>query len=243
MDKHGHRWTGWLLLLAAGLCLTVRAEAEISGAEIMEQVRMRMPVETIQLTGFIRTRKGRQNIDRALRSEIRFGDFEPNLRFQLQDGFGSPLTRARISWRDGVPVFQQWDAEDAPLPDAAAADEIADTGLNWSDLSLDFLWWEGAELAGRERIKTRSSHVVRIPAPPERPDLSAVRLWIDASALFVVRAELLGPEGKPVRRIDVDSLVEFAEGQWMVKDLIIRDYLNNRRMGVRFEKVVIGEEP
>lgn len=227
--------------LILALLTPLRAEELSSGAEVMEQVRMRLPVEPVRLTGFIRTREGRQNIDRGLRSEIRFGDPEPNLRFQLQDRFGSPLTRARITWRDGVPVFQQWDAEEEALPDAAASDEIADTGLNWSDLSLDFLWWDGAEITGRERVKTRSSHVVRIPAPPERPDLSAVRLWIDTTALFVVRAELLGPNGRPVRRIDVDSLVEIGDGEWMVKDLIIRDHVNNRRMGVRFEDVVIGD--
>jgi hypothetical protein len=217
------------------------AEVALTGRQIMTEVRQRLPLEPVRLTGFIRTREGRRNIDRALVSELRFGDPEPHMRFELRDHFGESLARARISWTGAVPRFELRDAEDEALPDAKPADEIADTGLSWSDLSLDFLWWEGAELTGRERVKTRTSHIVRIPAPPERPDLSAVRLWIDTTALFVVRAELIGPEGRPVKRIDVDSLVEIREGEWMVKDLIIRDYPHNRRMGVRFEEVEVIE--
>ncbi|MCC5846629.1 MAG: outer membrane lipoprotein-sorting protein [Verrucomicrobia bacterium] len=229
-----------LLGLAFGV---VRADAEPeTGQELMWEVRARLPPMPLRLTGFIRTREGRRNIDRALVSELRFGEVVPHMRFELADGFGETLTTARISWPEGTPHFQQWDAEGEPIPETDPADEIAETGLTWSDLSLDFLWWEGAEITGRERIKTRPAHVVEIPAPESHPHLTAVRLWIDTSALFIVRAQLIGPEGANVKRIDVDSIVEVREGMWMVKDLIIRDQKNNRRMGIRFEDVEELEE-
>lgn len=227
--------------LLAGMGPGVRAE-EVGGEGILEEVRARLPLQPLRLEGFIRTREGRRNIDRPLVSELRFGDVAPHMRVGVSDRFGDVLETSRITWLAGAARVERWDAEGGPLPDAQPADEIAGTGLTWSDLSLDFLWWEGAEITGRERVKTRSSHVVRVPAPEDRPDLSAVRLWVDVSALFVVRAEILGPDGAPLRRIDVDSIVEIREGVWMVKDLIIRDHANNRRLGVRFDEVVELEE-
>ena len=217
------------------------AEPE-TGEELMREVRARLPPMPLRLTGFIRTREGRRNIDRALVSELRFGEIIPHMHFELADAFGETLTSARISWPEGTPHFQQWDAEGEPVPETDPADEIAETGLTWSDLSLDFLWWDGAEITGRERIKTRPAHVVEIPAPDSHPHFSAVRLWIDTNALFIVRAQLMGPDGDNVKRIDVDSIVEVREGMWMVKDLIIRDQKNNRRMGIRFEDVKELEE-
>ena len=228
------------LLLPAALALpsaALRAEAELTGEDLMLNVRAHLPPMPLRLTGFVRTREGRRNVDRSLVSELRFGRFPPEIRFQLADRFGAPLTSARISWPGQEPRFEQWDADENPLPDAAPGDELADTGLTWSDLSLDFLWWDGAEITGRERVKTRPAHVVVIPAPESRPDLSAVQLWIDTNALFIVRAQLLGPDGERVKRIDVDSIVEVEDDMWMVKDLIIRDQINNRRMGIRFEDV------
>jgi len=239
MDRHGHLWMRLIVMITACWSWPLHADEPLSGAGVMAEVRARLPLDPIRLTGFIRTREGRQNIDRSLVSEVHFGDAEPHIRFELRDRFGDRLSRARISWPG--PRFELWNAADEPMPDGNPNDEIAGTGLSWSDLSLDFLWWEGAELAGRERVKTRNSHIIRIFVLFERPDLSAVRLWIDTTALFVVRAELIGPEGRPVKRIDVDSLVELREGEWMVKDLIIRDLSQNRRMGVRFEEVEVIE--
>lgn len=227
-----------LTLLVLMLPLTsLHAEDDLTGEDLMHSVRAHLPPMPLRLTGFVRTREGRRNIDRSLVSELRFGNAPPEIRFQLADRFGAPLTSARISWPGITPRFQQWDADANPLPDAVPGDELADTGLTWSDLSLDFLWWDGAEITGRERIKTRPAHIVVIPAPDSRPDLSAVQLWIDTSALFIVRAQLLGPNGERVKRIDVDSIVEVRDDMWMVKDLIIRDQINNRRMGIRFEDV------
>lgn len=210
---------------------------ELTGGQVMEEVRARLPLEPVRLTGFIRTRDGRRNVDRALISELHFGSPVPHIRYQVMDAFGDRVATARIAWPDGAAHFTLLDENEEPVDGADLSDEISETGLTWSDLSLDFLWWPGAEITGRERVRTRASHVVSIPAPPHQPALGSVRLWIDTSALLVVRAELLGPDGERLKRIDVDSIVEIEPDVWMVKDLLIRDYANGRRMGVRFEDV------
>jgi len=227
-----------LILLTVLILATAPLLAEdLTGEQLMEEVRARLPPEPVRLTGFIRTRDGRRNVDRGLISELHFGSPVPHIRYQVMDAFGSLVATARIAWPDGTAHFTLYDENDDPVEDARLSDDIAETGLTWSDLSLDFLWWPGAEITGRERVRTRASHVVRIPAPPHHPELGGVRLWIDTSALLVVRAELLGPDSERLKRIDVDSIIEIEPDVWMVKDLLIRDHANNRRMGVRFEEV------
>jgi hypothetical protein len=225
---------GWLLTAAAG-------RAELSGGDLLLEVRDRLPPETVTLRGFIRTREGRRDTDRGLVSTLDFGASPPRVAYRLMDGFGTPVLDARITWTPAGPNLELRDPGGEPVEGAVLSDEIPGTGLSWSDLSLDFLWWTGAEITGQERIKTRAARVVRVPAPPGRPDLSAVTLWIDTATSLPVRAELLDPGGVRLKRIDVDSLLELEPGVWMVKDLLIRDYAGGRRMGVRFEEVLRGD--
>jgi hypothetical protein len=208
-----------------------------SGDVLMRNVQAQLPGMPLLMTGFIRTRRDGEDQDRRLETELRFGDQIPHAIYTLTDALGGPLTKVKVSWPEGVPVFQQWDAngEEMPVPDPM--DEVADTGLTWSDLSLSFLWWPGAEVTGSDRVKTRSSYVVQLPAPEGRDDLAEVRLWVDKKALFIVKAELRDQKGKVLKRIEVDSIKEIRDDFWMVKDLLIRDRKNGVRMGVRFLEV------
>lgn len=207
------------------------------GETLMRRVRAQLPMMPLRMSGFIRTRDDRGERDRRLTSELRFGDPLPRGTYTLADRFGTPVTKVRVGWPLGEPVFQQWDAEGEPLPAPEPSDEVADTGLTWSDLSLSFLWWPGAEVEGRDRVKARTAHVVRLPAPPGREDLDAVKLWVDQKALFIVRADLLDSAGDVLKRIEVESIKKIREDFWMVKDLKIRDYAGERRIGIRFEEV------
>jgi len=213
-----------------------------SGPALMREVRGRLPTMPLRMSGFIRTREDGKDRDRLLVSELRFGDSVPSASYTLSDRFGAPLTVARVTWPRGRAVFEQWNADGGKLPAPEPSAEVADTGLTWSDLSLSFLWWSGAEVVERDRVKSRVAYVVRIPAPESREDVDTVRLWIDRKALFIVKAELLNAEGDLLKRIEVDSIKEIREGLWMVKDLKIRDEAGGRRMGIRFEEVEELEE-
>lgn len=223
------------------------AEAEkqvvFTGPLLMREVQRRLPPMPLKMTGLIRTRRKGDDTDRKLVSELRFGDATPHAIYRLWDAFGDPITTVKVTWGGGLPVFEQWDAKGEPLPAPAALDEVADTGLSWSDLSLSFLWWENAEITGEGRVKTRPAYEVTIPAPDSRPDVKFVRLWVDKKALFIVKAELRDEQDKLIKRIEVDSIKEVREDLWMVKDILIRDKKNKLRMGIRFQEVEeIGAE-
>lgn len=216
----------------------VDTDAEPDAQQVMRAVRRQLPPMPLDLHGFIRTRERRVQQDRRLLTELRFGEEVPTARYSLFDAFGDPLVKVRVRWPDGKAEYAQWDADGKELPVPSPADEVADTGLTWSDLSLDFLWWPGAELLGNEQVKSRRAYVLLLPAPPERKDVDRVKLWVDQRALFIVRAELMDEKGELLKRIEVDSIKQVREDFWMVKDLIIRDFLHNRRIGIRFEDVI-----
>ncbi|MEX2608218.1 MAG: outer membrane lipoprotein-sorting protein [Kiritimatiellia bacterium] len=205
---------------------------------VMRAVRGQLPPMPLNLHGFIRTRERRVQQDRILLTELRFGDPVPMARYTLSDAFGDPVVRVQVRWPDGKAEYAQWDANGAPLPVPSPSDEVADTGLTWSDLSLDFLWWPDAELLGREQVKSRQAYILLLDAPPERKDVHRVKVWVDERALFIVRAELMNEKGEVLKRIEVDSIKQVREDLWMVKDLIIRDFIHNRRIGIRFEDVI-----
>lgn len=230
----------WLiLLLVCGTCIGFAEEAPLpEGSALMQQVRAQLPPMPLRLDGFVRTRKGKVQQDRRLVTELHFGEPVPYARYTLSDNFGDLITKVQVSWPEGVPSFAQWDADGNPLPAPAPQDRVADTGLTWSDLALDFLWWPGAEVQGRDLVKTRNAIVILIPAPEETPDVDQVKLWVDERALFVVRAQFLDAKGKLLKEIEVDSIKKVREDFWMVKDLIIKDRVNKSHMGIRFEDVI-----
>lgn len=209
---------------------------------VMQAVREQLPHMPLNLHGFIRTRQRRVQQDRLLLTELRFGDAVPMARYTLSDAFGDPVVQVQVRWPDGEAEYAQWDAEGDPLPEPSPSDEVADTGLTWSDLSLDFLWWPEANLLGQEQVKSRQALVLILDAPAEREDVHQVKLWVDVRALFIVRAELMDKKGKLQKRIEVDSIKQVREDFWMVKDLIIRDFIHNRHIGIRFEEVIEVDE-
>ncbi len=229
-----------ICLLLFGLCghlhATETAPTPLDGPGLLLRVRAQLPPIPLRMSGFVRTRDGRTQTDRPLSVELHFGDRIPNAGFVLTDAFGDVLDQVRVSWPRGHAVFERFSAAGEAIDPPAPEDRVADTGVRWSDLSLDFLWWEGAEIVGSERIKTRPSHIVRLPAPGGGKTRQ-VRLWIDQKAFFVVRAEFLDGEGRVLRRFEVDSIKEIREDFWMVKDVVIRDYENGLRAGIRFEEI------
>ena len=217
-----------------------------TGGEVMRRVRAQLPARPIRMAGLVRTRRDGKDQDRRLISELRFGEAVPRAEYRLFDAFGEPLTRVEVAWPEGRASFSQWDGDGERLPDPDAGDEVVDTGLTWSDLSLDFLWWPGARLEGSARVKARSCHVVVLPAPPRRETmgdaLDHVKVWVDQKAYFILKAELFDREGERIKRIEVDTIKEIRKDVWMVKNLLVRDWRNGVRMGIRFQEVEELEE-
>lgn len=198
------------------------------GPALMRQVRDNLPPMPLRLTGEVRTRSGKDRTTHSLISELRFGNTPATAAFALADAFGTPIADYRVTWQDHTPV---WTQNGTPL---ASPTDLAGTGLQGADLALSFLWWPGAEVTGIQRIRARDAYEVRIPSPDGS---GAVRMWIDKRALFVVEAELLDKEEDVLRRVEVDRLKKIREDLWMVQDLVVRDFENDRTINIRFSEV------
>ena len=109
--------------------------------------------------------------------------------------------------------------------------------FNWSDLSLGFLWWTGAEVRGVDQIKLRKCYLMDIPAPADQRDQGeAVRVWIDAKEKLLMKAAVLDAQREPLRTIEVDSIKKIND-IWMVKDLEIENLKTGSRSRVRVEDI------
>jgi hypothetical protein len=198
------------------------------GPALMQQVRDNLPTMPLRLTGEIKTRQGKERKTRSLISELRFGDTPPSASFWLADAFGAPLEEFTVEWKQESPVWYQ---QNQPVE---TPEELADTGLQGSDLALEFLWWPGAEVLQIQQIRARNAYEVLLPVPESS---GSVRLWVDTRALFVVEAETLDAEGNVLRRLEVDKLKKIREDLWMVQDLVVRDYQNKQTIKIRFSEV------
>ena len=214
---------------------------------LMQDVRRQLPPQPLNLTGFIQTRDQKSNtrITRTLHTELRFGAESPYAVYHLSNG-DLPPESLKITWQADRILFEHKNGEGEPTsPAPLPQDLVSGTGITWSDLSLNFLWWPDAKTIGRDTMKTRPCFIVELTAP--EPGQGRLRAWIDSKARFVVKAELMDPTGTVVKKIEVDSIKEIEKDRWMVKDLEVRDYANRNKTLIRITEVEdlssLGETP
>ena len=211
-----------------------------AGAELMAQVRSRLPAEPVDLSARVSTHDPATGKKVEFRAEagLRFGEHPPAARYALTDAFGAVREQLDLTWgADGKAVYRISrgpDLKEAPGVDPNAP--IDGLEFAWSDLSLSFLWWEGAQTIERDRTKLRSCYVVEIPAPPGTPGLAKARLWIDRKETFVLRAQLLDAKDELVREVEADSIEQIGD-VWMVKDLEIKSHPSRRKTRIVVEEV------
>lgn len=157
--------------------------------------------------------------------------------FGLRSDAG-PLTRLSLGadgrWliRSG-PAAAAWDLStgQAAAHKLTAADSlqpVAGTDLTVFDLQMPFLYWDDFAYEGLAKIRGRPAHSFVLYPPAElaaqRPDLTGVRVALDAQFQALVQAELLGPKGEPTKTITVLDLKKAGE-QWIVKAIDLRNHL------------------
>lgn len=215
------------------------ADAHLTGDELMERVRLSLPAAPLQISGELQSRDRRGNIVRVTPVEMRlaWGDFVPHAEYTIFDRFGATQERLRVEWPSpGVTHHTWWTGsplEERPLMDLSQA--VNGLDLSWSDLSLTFLWWEGARRVGSERVRGRSCEIVEIPAPPDAGvTFDLVRLWIDPEVNLLMRADTLDQRGRMIRRIEVRSLRKIDD-IWMIQnlDILSRDSRDRVTLRVR----------
>ncbi len=94
------------------------------------------------------------------------------------------------------------------------------------DLQMPFVYWEDFDYEGIYRVRGRPCHIFAMTPPDElrerRPQLQAVRMYLDAEFQALFRAESLGRDDRVQR---VFSVIDFkkVQDEWIVKTIDLRD--------------------
>ena len=95
--------------------------------------------------------------------------------------------------------------------DGDGGDAILGTDVTWSDLSLDYLWWDDASFDAEREGETVHGQVCAVVVLKKGP--RTVRVWIDRKTGCLMQAEEFAGDRR-VRRLWGARLKKFGE-RWM----------------------------
>lgn len=146
-------------------------------------------------------------------------------------GANPALAEKRLLVQGGPkPAAWQWPAADGSS--AIAVDEgalfapLAGTDLSAFDLQMPFLYWPDFVYEGKTRLNDRPADAFLLYPPASlaarRPDLAAMRVYLDPQYHALVQAEQLGENERVLKSMRVVELKKIGE-QWIVKAVELRD--------------------
>jgi len=192
------------LLLAAALAATV-ASSEVQGSpmdalseapvfregatarEMVEGCRAMVP-EKVEIKGHINRRS-------------RHGTQVAAYRYVLKRERGE--TDLSVADKDGRPVEVQ------------KGGRLLDTDVTWSDLTLDFLWWDDVSFDEERESESVQGVICRVLLL--KKGTRAVRAWIDRRTGAMLQAEEVS-DGKVVRELFCTSLKKFGD-RWAPRNI------------------------
>ena len=192
-------------LLVAALSAEPFVRKDATAAELVQTCRTMVPA-TVELTGRIvlRNRKG-----------------IPQAEHDYCLVRSNSVTRLSI---DGKPYPQ-------PSQPVSPSTSILGTDVTWSDLTLDYLWWDefsfDAEREG-ETVHGQTCAVVVM-----KKGGRTVRVWIDRKTGAMMQAEELDGE-KAVRRLWGTRIKKFGE-RWMANVLEVETVGSGHRTKITVE--------
>lgn len=163
-------------------------------------------------------------------------------------GESGPLSRLTVGGQQLLiasgPKPGAWIAEAAgQVAPASPGQAVAGTGVTIFDLQMPFLYWTDFTYEGQAKVRGRPTHSFILRPPPgyvpPRPDLTGVRVLIDAQFQAMVQAELLGARGTVVKTIILLDLKKVGE-QWTVKTIDVRDVRTRDKTRLTITNIVTG---
>jgi len=246
-----------IAFLVGGVVFTAEVVRADDAASLLAALRSRLPREPVVMTGTITVRKRHGIVvgQLGIKMTLDWGQTPTTSKYTILDAFGKPLEELRIT-RDaagavGFEYQANFPLRPAPLPNLFAP--IQNSDVSWMDLALAFLWWEGGKVVGTDEVLGRPCHIVEIPAPPglsapppraaqsSAAPYAAVRLWIDAEMLMLLKAEGLSQEDNVLRRLWVRSFKRIND-RWMIKDLEVQGCPSAHRTKITITDVSVGNE-
>jgi hypothetical protein len=158
----------------------------------------------------------------------------PVTRMQLGSAKGGPGGVAgenRILVQGGPrPSAWKWPAASGTvavaIDDGALFTPLAGTDLTAFDLQMPFLFWKEFVYEGITRLRGRPASTFLLYPPASivarRPDLAAIRVYLDPQFNALVQAEQLGENETPLKSMRVIELKKIDD-QWIVKSIELRD--------------------
>ena len=110
---------------------------------------------------------------------------------------------------------------------------ILSTDVTWSDLTLDYLWWDDFSFDAEREGESVHGQVcaVVVMKKGER----AVRVWVDRKTGALMQAEEFA-DGKPIRRLWGTRIKKFGE-RWMANVLEVETIGSGSRTKITVEEL------
>ena len=107
------------------------------------------------------------------------------------------------------------------------------TDVTWSDITLDYLWWDDVSFDAERESETVHGQVCSVVVM--RKGDRMVRVWIDRKTGALMQAEEFGG-GKPVRRLWGTRIKKFGD-RWMANVLEVETMGSGHRTKITVEKM------
>lgn len=165
----------------------------------------------------------------------------------LEGGVVHAVERRILVQGGPQPAAWQWPAADGSsavaIDDAALFAPLAGTDLSAFDLQMPFLYWPEFVYEGVTRLKGRPASTFLLYPPAalatRRPDLVAIRVYLDSQFNALVQAEQLGENERVLKSMSVIELKKIGD-QWIVKTVELRDEATRNKTRFAVTAVALG---
>ena len=126
-----------------------------------------------------------------------------------------------------------------PVPDPSTSSSsssslpLFNTDVTWSDITLDYLWWDDFSFDGERESETVHGQVCAVVVMKKGD--RAVRVWVDRKTGALMQAEEFA-DGKTVRRLWGTRIRKFGE-RWMANVLEVETLGSGHRTKITVEEL------
>ena len=121
----------------------------------------------------------------------------------------------------------------APFDPSSASAAILDTDVTWSDIALDYLWWDDFSFDAEREGETVHGQVCAVVVMKKGD--RTVRVWVDRKTGAMMQAEEFSGEN-PVRRLWGTRLKKFGD-RWMANVMEVETLGSGHRTKITVEEM------
>ena len=156
-------------------------------------------------------------------------------RIVLRNRKGIPLAEHDyVLVRSNSVVRLTVDGKDFPSPSpSSCGSSVLGTDVTWSDIALDYLWWDDVSFDAASEGETVHGQVCAVVVL--KKDARTVRVWIDRKTGALMQAEELDG-GRAVRRLWGTRIRKFGE-RWMANVLEVETVGSGHRTKITVEEM------